>query len=61
MFERYTEKARQPAERPEAPTQSPAEILDELRREFMPMVRRLPLEIEPATVFRLDSGKEAGS
>ncbi len=42
--------------------QEPAQILDELRREFMPMARRLTPEVEPATVFRVEpGGKETGS
>lgn len=53
---------KRPAERDAGSTQEPAQILDELRREFMPMVRRLTLEIEPATVFHLEpGGKETGS
>ncbi len=50
------------AGRPIASTQRSAKTLDELRREFAPMVRRLTPEIEPATVFRLEPGpKETGS
>ncbi len=41
---------------------SPAEALAELRREFMPALPRLTPEIEPAVVFRLQSGvKESAS
>jgi hypothetical protein len=61
MFEGDTEKTRA-TEHGGASTQAPAEILDELRREFMPMVQRLTPEIEPAIVFRLECGrKETGS
>jgi ATP-dependent Clp protease ATP-binding subunit ClpC len=43
-------------------TLSPAEIQDELRREFMPIVRRLTPEVEPAVVFRLEPyQRETGS
>jgi hypothetical protein len=62
MSDRYTEKTGQPTERPGASTQDPAEILAELRREFLPMTQRLTPEIEPAIVFRVEPcGKETGS
>jgi ATP-dependent Clp protease ATP-binding subunit ClpC len=53
---------KKPAEGRGWPRQEPAQILDELRREFLPMARRLTPEIEPATVFRLaHGGKDTGS
>ena len=60
MSERRT-KEMQPTEQA-ASTPSPAEIVNELRREFMPGVLRLTPEVEPAVVFRPEPGaKESGS
>lgn len=50
------------AERRGAPGQTPAEILAELRQEFMPIVLRLTPEVEPAVAFRLEPHeRETGS
>lgn len=56
MSESNIEKARSP-ERRETPSQTPAEIFEDLRREFAPIARRLTPDVEPAVVFRVEPYK----